>query len=52
LIEPFFNSVVLVHQLSSVWKDGSKKKISWKGFKYAKMLENWRIFGTWTLDSL
>jgi len=25
LIEPFFNSVVLVHQLSSVSKDGSKK---------------------------
>ncbi len=47
----FFNSCVWVHQLSSVWKDGSQNHTvtAGKGSNIQKMLENWRICRTWRI---
>ncbi len=47
----FFNSCVWVHQLSSVWKDGSQNHTvtAGKGSNMQNMLENWRFCRTWRI---
>ncbi len=50
MFEPFFNSVFESINCLSVKRWISKSySHCWKGFKYAKMLENCRIYRTWRI---